>query len=294
MSLPHFLDIRPSHRPRYVLIPLPYDAGSTRPGSRLAPKAILDASQCVESYDELLDVDLQRLRYRTAPPLVPKRGERQRAYLDRVRAAAALAHRQGAVPIGIGGEHSVLAPLVEALAGARGKKDFSVVVFDAHSDLRKVHNGSLWSHACSTRRVVEMGIDTTVIGLRSLLPEHRRAGARLIFADDVRKGRWKRMLAGIRKNIYLSIDVDVFDLGLMPAATNPEPGGISWGEFSDILTHLARSRTVLAGDVVELCPPAGPSCAAATAARALVRLVALSEASSRNSPSPARGGRGVG
>lgn len=278
-NLPDFLEIAPSKNPRYVLIPLPYDAGSTRPGSRFAPRAILEASQCIESYDETLDVDLERLSYRTMPPVVPRRSERARVYLDRVRRAALDVHRRRAIPVGIGGEHSLLVPLVEAVAASRGKKDFSVVVFDAHSDLRLDSGGNRWSHACSTRRVVEMGIDTTVVGLRSLLPEHRSAGARLIFPDDIRRGRWKKMLGRVKSNLYVSVDVDVLDLGIMPAATNPEPGGLSWTEFSDILAFLFARRTFLAGDVVELCPPAGPAYAAATAARVLVRLIALAEKS---------------
>ncbi|MBI4179149.1 arginase family protein [bacterium] len=273
------MEIAPSKHPRYVLIPLPFDAGSSRPGSRHAPRAVLDASQTIEWYDECYDVNLEHLPYRTHDPVVPRPREKTRAYLDRVRAAARTAYRQNAIPIGLGGEHTLLVPLVEALVESRPKKDFSVVVFDAHSDLRKDFEGNPWSHACSSRRVLEMGIDVTVVGLRSLLPEHRDAGARLIFPEDIRGGRWKRMLSAVKKNIYVSIDIDVLDLGIMPAATNPEPGGLTWSEFTDALTLLFKDRNFLAGDVVEYCPPAGPAYAAVTTARALVRLIALAERS---------------
>ncbi len=226
--IPDFLEISPSKNPSYVLLPLPFDSGSSRPGSRKAPAAILDASQSIEWYDETVDWNLEKLAYQTRPPMMPKKGERPRAYLDRVRAAALGVYRRGAIPIGIGGEHTLLVPLVEALAAGRADKQFSVVVFDAHSDLRESFDGNPWSHACSTRRVVEMGIDATVVGLRSLLPEHRAAGARLIFPEDIRNGSWKMKLGEIERDVYISIDVDVLDLGIMPAATNPEPGGLSW------------------------------------------------------------------
>lgn len=281
MTLPHFLEIPPSKKPRYVLIPLPLDVGSSRRGSAKAPLEILKASQTFEWYDEALDFSLENLSYQTVHPLVLRRGEKVRAYLDRVRAEALLAYRRRAMPIGIGGEHTLLSPLVEALLAHRGARDFSVVVFDAHSDLRKDFEGNRWSHACSTRRIVEMGLDATVVGLRSLLPDHRRAGARLIFPEDVRSGRWKKMLSKVKRNVYVSVDVDVLDLGIMPAATNPEPGGLSWSEFTEVLIHLLRGRTLLAGDVVELCPPAGPAYAAITAARVLARLIALAEKSRR-------------
>lgn len=260
-------------------MPLPSDIGSSRPGSRHAPLAILDASQSIEWYDEMPDVDLENLSYKTVPAVVPRRGERPRDYLDRVRAEALKAHRARAIPVGIGGEHTLLVPLVEALLETRKSRDFSVVVFDAHSDLRKEFNGNPWSHACSTRRVVEMGLDATVVGVRSLLPDHYKAGARLVFPEDIRTGRWKKMLAGVKRNVYISIDIDVLDLGLMPAATNPEPGGLLWAEFSKVLEHLMCGRNFLAGDVVELCPPAGPAYAAVTAARVLTRLIALAEKS---------------
>lgn len=244
---------------------------------------ILDASQSIEWYDETLDISLEKLAYQTIPPIVPKRGEKTRAYLDRVRASALKAYQAKSTPIGLGGEHTLLVPLVEALVESRrGNTDFSVVVFDAHSDLRDTFNGTPWSHACSTRRILDMGIDATVIGLRSLLPEHRSAGARLIFPDDVRSDKWKKMLESVKRSIYVSIDIDVLDLGIMPAATNPEPGGLFWHEFSEILVHLFRGRHFLAGDVVELCPPAGPEYAAVTTARALTRLVALAEKSRRH------------
>lgn len=278
---PEFLDVPPSARPRYVLIPLPFDAGSTRPGSRLAPRAILEATQYFECYDEVADVDLESVPFRTAPPIAPRRNEKTRAYLDRVRAAALTAHQKKSIPIGIGGEHTLIVPLVESLVAARGSTDFSVVIFDAHSDLRDEHEGTRWSHACSTRRVMEMGIDTTVIGLRSLRPDHRNAGARLIFPDDLRHGRWEKMMSRVKRNIYISIDVDVLDLGILPAATNPEPGGLTWDEFTRVLIALFHKRTFLAGDIVELCPPAGPAYAAFTAARCLTRLVAFAEKSRR-------------
>lgn len=235
----------------------------------------------MESYDEIAAVDLENLAYDLSPAVAPRRREPARHYLDRVRSAALCAYDRSAIPIGIGGEHTLSVPLVEALASSRGRKDFSVVIFDAHSDLRDTHEGSRWSHACSTRRIVEMGLDTTVIGLRSLLRDHLKAGARLIFPDDIRSGRWRKMLNGLRKNLYISIDLDVLDIGIMPAVTNPEPGGLSWWEFSDVLAHLFRSRRFLAGDVVELCPTRGPSYAAVTAARALVRLIALAEKNRR-------------
>lgn len=278
-NIPDFLEIAPSKNPRYVLIPLPFDAGSSRPGSRFAPAAILKASQSIEWYDETLDVSIENLSYQTVSPLAPRRKEKTRAYLDRVREAAVKAHQHHSVPVGVGGEHTLLVPLVEALVASRKSKDFSVVVFDAHSDLREDYEGNPWSHACSTRRIVEMGLDATVVGLRSLLPEHRKAGARLIFPEDIRSGRWKSMMAEVKRSVYVSIDVDVLDLGILPAATNPEPGGLSWDEFSTVLTHLMTGRHFLAGDVVELCPPAGPAYAAVTAARVLTRLIALAEKS---------------
>ena len=77
----------------------------------------------------------------------------------------------------------------------------------------------------------------------------------------------------LKGNIYVTLDVDVFDPAAMPAVSNPEPGGLSWYEILDILRPVFKTKRVVGFDLVELCPVKGSIISDFTAAKLAYRLM---------------------
>jgi agmatinase len=129
---------------------------------------------------------------------------------------------------------------------------------DAHTDLRDEYEGSKYNHACTVARIRE-AIDTVVsVGIRSMdSSEHEKLDEKLVFyADYVResKGWIRETVAALPKQVYVTIDLDVFDPGIMPSTGTPEPGGLDWYQVIMLLKAIARNRIITGFDVVELCP----------------------------------------
>ena len=290
MQLPRFLDI-PEFEPDaadVLLLPLPFEATVTYGGgTAAAPEAIWRASAQVELWDEETNVDLAELRAFSAEPIRPHRHELVTEYLDRVRATAAELHRHGGLVVGVGGEHSVTPPLVLAAAGVEDLSDVTVVQFDAHADLREEYNGTPHSHACAMRSLVDRGARLVTIGCRSAEREE--------FAHGVATGRvqtfWARKLAqepaeeaallacleGLSGRVYLTIDIDVFEVHLCPGTGTPEPGGLGWWPVLRMLERLVRRNQqcqLIGCDLVEVAPQAGTGVNEFVAAKLLAKLLA--------------------
>jgi agmatinase len=113
------------------------------------------------------------------------------------------------------------------------------------------------------RRVVEMGVPTLAVGIRSLsapearLVEEKRLpvlwGHELATAAE----RFPTLLAALPERIYLTFDIDYFDPALVPATGTPEPGGGAWYPTLALLRRLFQEKTVVAMDLVELAPLGG-------------------------------------
>ena len=246
---------------RVVLLPIPFEATTTyRPGTRDGPGAILRASRGLELYDEELDVEPYLLGLHTMDEL-----ELSRSSLE-------IAHRQveelvlqmledGRFPVLLGGEHSLSLGAVRA--SQKVFPDLSVVQLDAHADLRHTYNDTPYSHACIARRIMEI-CPLVQAGIRSLSREEAdflATGHRenVIFAAEIVSGTrpFAQLLPELASNVYVTVDLDVFDPSEMPAVGTPEPGGLSWFQVLDILRQIARSANVVGLDVVELCPLPG-------------------------------------
>jgi agmatinase len=167
---------------------------------------------------------------------------------------------RGKFPVVIGGEHSITAPIVGALAART--PGLSVLQIDAHADLRDVYMGSRHNHACAMRRVLEH-TRATQVGIRSLSSEEAIAAPGLpteIFYDFSMRtdDRWMdRVVRSLSESVYITIDCDGLDPSIMPAVGTPEPGGLSWYETLTLLRRVVETRRVVGFDVVELCPIPG-------------------------------------
>ena len=245
---------------RVVILPIPLDRTTSYvAGTRNGPHEILVASSHMELWDEEMGTDVHSIGIFTLPEM-----EFPFASMDEVtqeiRRVASELVGLGKFPFVLGGEHSITAPIVAALAAKH--PGLSVLQIDAHADLRDSFMGTPHNHACAMRRVLEHA-RTTQVGIRSLSPEEADAAPSLpteIFYDFSmrRDPHWiDRVVESLSETVYITIDCDGLDPAIMPAVGTPEPGGLSWYETLALLRRVMESRRVVGCDLVELCPIPG-------------------------------------
>jgi agmatinase len=268
---------------RYRILPVPYEASvSYGGGTRGGPAAILDASAQIEFYDAEIDLDPSTAGICTLPAVAPDVAGPE-AMVNRLRAVAEALREDGRVVVALGGEHSITPPL--ALPYLEDP-DVWVLCIDAHADLREEYQGSPYSHACAMRAIAETG-RLVHVGIRAVTPPElrlvRERGTTMIMGWELDpEGGWiDRVFAALGPKVYLSLDVDGLDPALMPATGTPEPGGLSWRQFTALVDRLGREREVVAADVVELAPIPGLQAPSFTAARAVYRIIGAIEAGRR-------------
>ena len=150
---------------------------------------------------------------------------------------------------------------------------------DAHADLRDDYLGERHSHACAMRRTMEHA-PLVQVGIRNISEAEVRVLPSLkttIFYDwNMRQDpAWiDRAVDALSDDVYITIDLDGIEPGLMPAVGTPEPGGLSWRELTTLLRRTFERRRVYACDVVELCPIAGMVSPNFVAARLVYKLLA--------------------
>ncbi|HEY1349494.1 MAG TPA: agmatinase [Ktedonobacteraceae bacterium] len=261
---------------RVAIIPAPleYSVCYMR-GTRHGPQAILDASAQMELYDEELDWCPIEAGVRTLPAL-DYSGLDHAAALDLTGAAVRAVLAQGQLPLILGGEHSLSAPPIAQVRNSF--PDLTVVHIDAHGDLRDHYEGTPLSHACIERRVVEMGIPLTEIGVRSVSPEEAaflQSGpdVALVWGYQLANGTARLPWERLSGHTYVTIDLDALDPAEMPAVGTPEPGGLHWYQLLDLLRQLCRRTTIVGMDVVELCPMQGQTRADFLAAKLVYKLI---------------------
>ncbi len=268
---------------RVVILPIPYEATTTyRRGCMHGPAAILDASQQVEYYDEELEDELWPVGFYTHPAIADTRQatisseEMLQATCDTVRQLAA----DDKFVIGLGGEHSITTGLVTAYQQILGDEPFTVIQVDAHGDLRQEYEGSIHNHACVMRRILDLGLPTVQLGIRSICREE----ADLIRAQNLTVFRareialdpsWmERAIASIpTQKVFLTIDLDGIDPTLIPGVGTPEPGGLNWYSLTTFLRQVFERHTVIGCDVMELAPVGDSVVSEFTAAKLVYKLI---------------------
>lgn len=192
--------------------------------------------------------------------------------LAAIRDAVMAAHAAGAVPISLGGDHSVTYPLVAALAEIHGP--LNILHFDAHPDLYGDYEGDRLSHASPFARILEAGHASRLVqfGIRTLNAHCRaqaaRFGVEIIEMCDFAPDRVPIPDAPL----YISIDLDGFDPAFAPGVAHHEPGGPSVREFLQVLHRVPGG--IVGADIVELHPPRDLNDVTATLAAKLVKELA--------------------
>ncbi|MBN2020924.1 MAG: agmatinase [Sedimentisphaerales bacterium] len=239
---------------KVVIVPVPYDATSSWvKGADKGPAAILDASATVENYDIECDCEPYKVGIFTDKTVNEKRTPEKMAAAVEKRISQHLSANR--FPIVLGGEHSVS---IGAIAAQVKKyKKLTVLQLDAHADLRDKYHGSKFNHACVMARARDL-CKTVQVGIRSMdLSEKPRVKKNnVFFAEKIQGGRnWiSKVVSLLERNVYVTIDLDVFDPSIMPSTGTPEPGGLLWYETLDLLRQVFRNANVTGFDVVEMCP----------------------------------------
>lgn len=250
----HFMGSQPSEQQAlWHIVGIPYDGTcSYRPGSRFAANAIREASWGLEMYSPQQDASLENVSYYDLGDLELPFGNCKRT-LALIHQAVEQTLQQQKKWLGIGGEHLVTLPTVQAYA--RHFPQLAVVQIDAHADLRSEYMQEPLSHACVMQHISQIVSPQNIaqIGIRSGTTEEwqwMRENNSLFTCKDKLQ---QRLLSWKDTPVFLTIDLDVFSPGIFPGTGTPEPGGFSWNEFMEWLL-LMRNLNIVGVDVVELAP----------------------------------------
>ena len=259
-----------------VILGAPFDGGTSyRSGARFGPQAMRMA--CYLAHDGsrpslALRVDgLRDLR-------VVDGGDVEMFSGDAVRSCAELetvverVASSGAIPVILGGDHTITWPDVTGVARARGWGKVAVLHFDAHADTGNIEFGSLIGHGQPMRRLIESGAARGdrffQIGLRGYWPPPET----LDWMAEQRMRSYEMTEIGARgldacldeafehaldecDGIFLSVDIDVCDPGHAPGTGTPEPGGLSARQLLDAVRRICYELPIFGVDVVEVSPP---------------------------------------
>jgi len=254
------LDESHGHPPLFQVIPVPLEETvSYGGGTARGPEAILAASQQLERWDGLSEPLTAGIG---TSPAVDCSGEIGTIY-ERIEAAVRQAVEQRAIPVVLGGEHSVSLAPIRVLAKT-SPEPIGIIQLDAHADLRNSFEGSPYSHACVMRRALEeCGCSLMQFGVRALSREEvdYRREKRVAYLDGRALHGMKlenfSLPATFPNDIYLTLDVDGLDPSVIGATGTPVPGGPGWYQTLTFIERAVAGRRVLGFDVVELAPRAG-------------------------------------
>lgn len=243
---------------KVVILPFPYEVSTSfKGGCREGPLSIISASRFVELYDEELDAEVYKVGIHTFPEIeypLNNLYSPMREIKKRVKNILL----DGKFPVVIGGEHSLTLGAVE---GVREKyEDISVIQLDAHCDLRNTYQSNKFSHASVMRRIREICPSVFQVGIRSFSREesnYLKENKIEIFSSREINIAYSKISPKLNKNVFITVDVDVFDPSIVPAVGTPEPGGVSWYEVLSFLKPVFCNFNVVGFDVVELAPIPG-------------------------------------
>ena len=277
------LEQSPYEEARFHIISVPLEKSvSYGGGTAEGPRAILAASSYLELVEGVGSPGSGGVH--THAP-IPCEGRDTEEVLAKLTRAVGKVLELGAVPVVLGGEHTVTLGVVRAYV--ESGRSIGVVQFDAHADLREIYEGNALSHACVMRRIHELGVPFVQLGVRSLsLAEvkFRKANSLLHFDADplYHQGIPKKIFPDdFPEEVFITFDVDGLDASIMPATGTPEPGGLSWYQAVDLLRKISEERKIVGCDVVELAPMAGLHHPDFTAAKLTYTMMCLA-ARSRN------------
>ena len=241
-------------RASIVILPVPFDKTSTwLKGADKGPAAIIEASRYLEFYDIETDSEVFKKGIFTAKPV---QSSSSSVLIKKTDSAVSKYLKDNKLVVTLGGEHSISIGVIKSYA--RHYKNLSVLHLDAHADSRDSYEGSRYNHACVIARAREYTSNIVSVGIRSMDVSERSGVDRkkMFFAHEIHDSdKWiNKAVSQLTDTVYVTIDLDVFDPGIMPSTGTPEPGGLGWYQVLKLLSSVAKSKRIVGFDVVELCP----------------------------------------
>jgi agmatinase len=292
-----------------AIVGAPFDLGTSyRPGTRFGPRAIRSAEDVgtpssrphmelgVDPFELLRIVDYGDSG---TGPTIDVCHARLAETVGQILAS-------GAMPVVLGGDHSLSLPVMRALGEHLGAEEYSVIHFDTHADTAIYRRSATPEHAAPFYRAVTeghlLGRNLVQIGLRGAWPHQaefdwmRDQGITWYSMDEVEERGLLTVVsdaierAARAPRTYLTVDIDVLDPAFAPGTGTPEPGGLTTRELLRVVRRIALSLDLCAMDLVEVSPPYDPSGITALAAHRVVLevLAATALRKSGRSPHPQR------
>jgi agmatinase len=263
MRLPHIADAK---RLDVALIGVPFDGGTSyRTGARFGPRHIREQSAMIRPYNPVLDLspfDEVRVADYGDLPVNPLSIEDT---FKRITRGLAPILEAGTLPICVGGDHSILLPILRAMHAKHGP--VALIQFDAHSDTWDQYWGMKYSHGTPVRRAIEEGLlaepHLLQIGLRGQLYDShdldfaRKHKIAMITSEEFHQHGLalvrKKLQPFKNRKVYFSLDIDVIDPAFAPGTGTPQVGGLSSVEILELLRSLAELN-LIGCDIVEVSP----------------------------------------
>ena len=240
-----------------LLQSIPYDGTSTwGKGADSAFDAFIEASENMELYDIETDMEV----YKNGIHILPEITENSspESVFETIYNNTNELLKTGKFLTFFGGEHSISIGIIKAFYQKFPK--LTILQLDAHADLRESYLGSKFNHACA---VHDAGKNTNLIqvGIRSMdiCEKQYLNKEKCFFAEDMfQKNDWiKKSINLMTDDVYISIDLDVFDPSIMPATGTPEPGGLDWNTTIKYLKKVFEQKNIVGFDIVEFAPIKG-------------------------------------
>ena len=240
-----------------MIFPVPYETTTYyKTGTKEGPKAIIEASRHMELYDIALKKNISEVGIFTLPEMSCSKNSSKEVFLQIKKATSQLIEDKKLVVM-LGGEHSITPGAVAAFK--EKYNNLSVLQIDAHTDLRDEYQGTKYHHACAMKRVRDLGVPVTAVGIRS----QDQAEAEYIKKEKIKTIFYapaiplKKIISSLSKNVYITFDVDGLDPSIMPSTGTPEPGGLGWYEVLNLIKQVAKEKKIVGVDIVELAPLPG-------------------------------------
>jgi len=236
---------------------IPYDGTSTwGKGADKGFDAFLDAAENMELYD----IETRSEVFRKGVHILPEISENTspESMFEAVYNSTTELLKKNKFLTFFGGEHSVSIGVIKAFYEKH--QNLTVLQLDAHADLRPSYDGSAYNHACAVHDASKK-TNLIQVGIRSMdqSEEAHMDRSKVYFADDMYgQSNWMReSIDKMTDQVYLTIDLDVFNPSIMPATGTPEPGGLDWNTCIQYLKMVFSSKDVVGFDIVELAPIKG-------------------------------------
>ncbi|UPW00881.1 agmatinase [Halorussus gelatinilyticus] len=230
----------------YVVVGAPLDVSTTfQPGARFGPERIRRFARTYDDYDARTGRHFSDLAVHDHGDV--RAWDDAAEYLDYLEGVVTDVRWDDAVPLLLGGEHTV------TVAGVRATDPDVFVCLDAHLDLREEYDGNELSHATVTRHALDVADEAVVLGARTgSEAEWTRASesdVTVVAPEDV--ADWSPEFDS-DASVYLSVDIDGADPGFAPGTGTMEPFGMTPREMRDVVREVAATGSVAGFDVVEV------------------------------------------